>query len=169
METENTRRQGVITQDERDAIKNISGHNSATVNDFYLKIDRSADACRGREAFNKLMEAEGIPLLKQSFQTEWQFKDDLVHAPWGTQHPSFNKSTPKNMRVKWSPEELQYIYDWIMMNQNIVTVNKVAKCLHHIEKDERAYPIFHLNHVLTSARLRTGFDRALQMVNVQQV
>lgn len=169
IEMERCKRDGVINENEREAVKSINGHSSPIVKDFYLKLDRNADAHNGRIAFAKLFEGEGIEFKAHSPEADWNFKDDLVHAPWGTNHPAYNKTTPKNMRVQWSNEEIEYIMKWIVQNKDTLAVNRVAKCLHHIEQDEQAYPVFHLNHVLTSARLRTGYDKAMKMLNVQHV
>lgn len=170
IEMEKCKRDGIINEQEREAVKNINGHSSPTVADFYLKLDRDADAHNGRMAFAKLLHEDGLEFQIKGGQTEdWNFKDDLVHAPWGTKHPSYNKTTPKNMRVHWSKDEIDYICQWIITNKDTLAVNRVAKCLHHIEQDDQAYPIFHVNHVLTSARLRTGYDKAIKMLNVQHI
>ncbi len=168
IQMEALKRKGIINEEEREAIKNINGHSSRIVEDCYLKMDRDADASHGRNAFGKLLEYEGLQYDTNTNQLEgkelWRDADDLQHAPWGTNHPSFGHDTPKNMRAPWSPAEIDYLLDWIDSHPKLITgnTNKIAKCLHHIENDEKALPIFHLNHVLNSGRLRTGFEKALQ-------
>lgn len=165
------KREGFISEVEREAVRNINGHSSQIVDDFYLKLDRNADAHNGRLAFEKLLKRDGIEYNAQQIDNpKWHFKDELTHAPWGTTHPSYEKLSGRNVRIKWSDEELQYIKDWICKSNQVVvaSANRVAKCLKHIQDDHKAYPIFHVNHVLTSARLRTGFEKACKMFELLQ-
>ncbi len=164
-EMEKCQREGTITQSERIAVQNINGHSGPIVDDYYLKMDRNEDAFNGRAAFEKYLEKEGIPFdsgLPPVDSSDWNPKETLTHAPWGTEHPGYGKTTARNMRVKWSALEINYIREWIKHNNDCVAINRIAKCLIHIKSDENAFPIFHVNHILNSGRLRTGYDKALQ-------
>lgn len=172
IEMEFCKREGLISDVEREAVRNINGHSSQIVDDFYLKLDRNADAHNGRVAFEKLLKRDGINYNAQQThdKPKWHFKDELTHAPWGTMHPFFGKLSGRNIRVKWSDGELEYIKEWICNSNHVVvaSANRVAKCHQHIQNDHKAYPIFHVNHVLTSARLRTGFEKTCKMFGLLQ-
>ncbi len=171
MEMEAAVRAKIISPQERIAVQNINGHTSAVVQDFYLKLDRTADAAFGRDAFSKVFrhigageEDSGGIVCDPS--NVWPDKDELKHAPWGTTHPNFTKPTTRNMRVPWSHNEIGYIMGWIAREGDLaLNGNRVARCLHYICKDSSAYPIFHLHHIMNSGRLRTGFDKAMALLH----
>lgn len=154
-------REGVITTTEREAVRNINGHSSATTERYYLKLDRCADAVNGRSAFEKVLNNVGLDYNpnRPDCESNWPAEETTDYRPWGTMHPSFNKvSKSMCQRAIWSDDELNYLGRWI---DKFGTDNscRVARCLHHIYQDESATPIFHQIHVLNSGRLRAGFDR----------
>ncbi len=170
IQCEKAKREAIISETEREAVKNINGHSSQTVKDYYLLLDRNEDAKNGTKAFRKIFDSEGLQDDKcdnNTFDDEaggenMPISDCLSHAPWGTAHPSFNKSTLMNKRVKWSNNEVNYIRNWISMQPNPNESNRVSKCLRHIKNDPKAMPLFHMNHILNSGGLRSGFDRAFE-------
>ncbi len=171
IEMESAVRANIISPQERLAIQHINGHSSAVVEDFYLKLDRAADANDGRNAFQKYFDHIGYGSETNSNSMTktigWPEKDDLMHAPWGTMHPSYSKTTPKNMRFPWSEEELDYLQNWIQNNKEMLvhSGNRVARCLRYLKNDPVALPIFHVHHIMNSSRLRTGFDRAMTHID----
>ena len=72
---------------------------------------------------------------------------------WGTEHPSYGK---KQKRAAWTQREIEYIGDFLIKHKNIINI--AAACLDKIWHDSAAVPIFHINHIKDSARLRTGLD-----------
>ncbi len=165
IQAEKAKREGIITETEREAIRNVNGHSPAVCKDFYLKMDRNADSAHARNCLGTIYASIGETYNANALNPmeSWEISDELAYAPWGTKHPSFEKQTPKNMRVPWSDAEIRYIENWIK-KEKILGGNRVAKCLRAIKADENAIPIFHANHTLNSGRLRTGFDRAYENV-----
>ena len=43
----------------------------------------------------------------------------------------------------------------------------MAHCRKQIMQDPAAIPVFHVKHILTSAKLRTGWDRFVQLKGLQ--
>jgi hypothetical protein len=72
---------------------------------------------------------------------------------WGTDHPFYGKP---HKRTPWTEREIEYVGNYIVKNAHVKNV--AAQCLQKIRHDPEAVPIFHKNHILDSARLRSGID-----------
>lgn len=85
----------------------------------------------------------------------WQQNDDLAAADWGTAHPDYGKTK----RARWTKEEVSYIGRFCdnFLANNPYSNTVVAQCLHHINEDPAALPIFHAIHTFDSGRLRNGY------------
>lgn len=183
--TETLARAGDITKSQREAVHNINGHTSQVTNDYYLKMDRNADVCRGREAFDIVMPStasirsvmhspsspanEDVMRLERPDTWTGHTKDILRVAEWGTGHPDYEKSTQKEKsplkRATWTKKEVAYIADYcnqkIKMNPDAKSTI-VASCFQHIQRDPEAIPIFHRIHVVDSGRVRSGYRIAMK-------
>ena len=59
---------------------------------------------------------------------------------------------------------MAFIKNWCEKEKtrNPIVINLAAKCLKAIKLDPNARMIFHHRHVLNSARLRSGYDKAFK-------
>jgi hypothetical protein len=92
---------------------------------------------------------------------EWPIADKLEPSHWGVDHP---EKRPGAKKVQWTDEELKHIAEWCTKAQEEhPTWRKtiVAKCREALWKDPNAMKIFHVNHVLDSGRLNTGYKKAI--------
>jgi len=171
--TETLAREGDISSVQREAVSNINGHTSEVTKDYYLKMDRTMDVHRARQAMDTVMPVESPSspgsLLGQPHTWNSQSRDSLCVADWGTKHPDYQKTTVKGnsvaKRAIWTDEEIQYIANYCLQKVEENPEAKftiVASCLNHINMDPDALPIFHANHVLDSSRLRSGYRAALK-------
>jgi hypothetical protein len=81
---------------------------------------------------------------------------------WGKDHPDYNK---KLVKFAWSDPEITYIVNWCeakVAENPAAKSTIVAKCLKALQHDPEALKIFHVHHVLDSARLRAGYRIAME-------
>ena len=133
---------GEITAAARDAVARISGHSTETGEDYYVQRTLETDVAEAVEGYN-------------GFAPGTAFQPRLLneHEKWGTEHPDKDKVN----RARFSTKELLYMLH-LIETLDQTKINFVARCLHHIESDPDAIPIFHERHVLKSDRLRGGFE-----------
>ena len=132
---------GEITAAARDAVARISGHSSATGLDYYVQRSTEADVAEAFEGHNGL--TPGSVLLPRTVNK---------HLVYGTEH----EDKDKVKRARFSSAELLYMQN-LIMTLDQTRSDFVARCLHHIQNDPEARPIFHERHVFHSGRLRGGF------------
>ena len=185
-------RAGEISLKTRKSVEAINGHTSATVQNYYLQMDRAADVHSARSFFSQAaLEPTPIPVpIQQSLHRRLEVPDDsddglcALRIPdtvsastngetsgWatreGNKHLEWGTSHPEYQRltvrkVKWSAQELQYIEEWIDNDVQGDTNIQVSRCLAAIRLDPRAVHIFHSHHILNSSRLRNGFDSIIK-------
>jgi hypothetical protein len=169
--TETLAREGGISSVQREAVSNINGHTSEVTRDYYLRMDRTTDVHRARQAMNIATDSPSSPgnLLEPPLTWDNHSKETLCAADWGTKHPDYQKTTVKGQnvvkRATWTEEEIRYIADYCVqkVEENPEAKSTIcASCLEYIHTDPEALPIFHANHVLDSARLRTGYRQAIK-------
>ena len=183
-------RQGDISLRTRKSVEAINGHTSATVRNFYLQMDRTADVHSARTFFADISQAAGSAIVSASNETQregdddnstnlfgirvprldsnsapvatttWAQRESSKHLDWGTSHPEYHRLGVR--KVKWSDQELDYIEQWIDNDVQGDTNIAVSRCLTAIRLDPQAVPIFHSHHILNSTRLRNGFDSAMK-------
>ena len=92
----------------------------------------------------------------------WAMREDLRHKQWGASHPC-QAVNPK--KVVWSDEELNYLRQWLEDQMRLfpdLEHNTACwRALEHINNCPQARAVFHRNHVLTTGRLRSGFDNLM--------
>jgi hypothetical protein len=95
-----------------------------------------------------------------SGQSRWQPRPKAQALQFGTAHPDYNSLAK---RARWTEEELDYIAKYCAEDRirNPNNVNVMAGCLKQIMADPDALPIFHVIHILNTARLRNGY-RSIQ-------
>ena len=91
----------------------------------------------------------------------WDTHDTLEYEDWGKDHPDYDK---KVGRAKWTQTEVRFITQKcrLVLIHNPSRLNLCSRCLKAIKADRNALPIFHVFHILNSARLRVGFDLYLK-------
>jgi hypothetical protein len=93
---------------------------------------------------------------------KWPKRDTLQAADWGKDHPDYNKQLVK---FSWSDPEITHIVNWCeakVAENPAAKAMIVSKCLKALQQDPEALKIFHVNHVLDSARLRAGYRIAME-------
>ena len=93
---------------------------------------------------------------------QWPKSDKLQAADWGKDHPDYNK---KLVKFAWSDPEITHIVNWCeakVAENPSAKSTIVAKCLKALQHDPEALKIFHVHHVLDSARLRAGYRIAMK-------
>jgi hypothetical protein len=158
---------GTITLAEKEAIGNISGHSSQIITAHYLLNDRVNDIHKSRKLFASLREKFGIKIGNESGEIgdhivayDWPDVVKPTYIDWGTDHPDYQS---KGRRARWSRAELNYIYMWhnrFIAGRDNEKTNIVALLYRYITTGaghREAQPIFHVNHVLDSGRLRHGY------------
>ena len=86
----------------------------------------------------------------------------VMPRPLGEDHPERGRDSKQ--RVVWSSAEVDYIAIWCTRDQELNPGKGtiVARCRKAILLDPAARRVFHPNHVIDSARLRTGYEKFLQ-------
>ena len=89
----------------------------------------------------------------------WRLQHNPQPIEWGARHPCQAKNPKK---VPWSDDEREYLANWIhtqtTLHPDLEQNTAVWRCLQHINSSPDVWAIFHPNHVLTTGRLRSGFD-----------
>ena len=83
----------------------------------------------------------------------------LARPNWGTEHPQFGLD---ELRTSYSKAELCFMNQWIQQQLLLkpkIRALVVSKCLAYIKQEPSAYPIFHLNHIVSNCHLRNGYRR----------
>lgn len=179
-------RAGDISLKTRKSVEAINGHTSATVQNYYLQMDRAADVHSARSFFAQAScsaDAQPLPVpttvdeldhfgLRVSTPStftpttsEWAHREGTKHLDWGSSHPEYNRKGVK--KVKWSAQELEYVENWMDNDVQGDTNIAVSRCLAAIRQDPGAVPIFHAHHILNSQRLRNGFDSVIKKKKTQ--
>jgi len=183
-------RAGDISLKTRKSVEAINGHTSATVQNYYLQMDRAADVHSARTFFSQAStdpkpasvsaddddcssnSSGNSPFSIRVGQTrnedkpsEWATREGTKHSDWGSSHPEYSRMGVK--KVKWSAQELDYIENWIDNDKQGDTNIAVSRCLAAIRVDPRAIHIFHAHHILNSQRLRNGFESVMRKKKVQ--
>jgi hypothetical protein len=151
---------GVITSEEREAVRATNGHNDHITRDFYLLNSRKAEQ-RNARRFSQLLtgeeqddEDEDLPELVSDEEDEDEegntdpFKYQRL---WGTKHP--DKRQGSNIRVEWTTSEIRYIRSFesklrANAKRDGVDVDKVLKTL---AARSMYLPFIRHNYPLTSA------------------
>ena len=128
---------GQISDAARQAVTRITGHSSATGLDYYVQRSTEADVAEAFEGHNCL--PPGSVLLPRT---------ENKHLVYGTEHPDKDKVK----RARFSSAELLYMQN-LIMTLDQTRSDFVARCLHHIQNDPEAMPIFHERHVFHSGAL----------------
>jgi len=177
---------GTITAQQKNAIENINGHDSATVRDYYLKKSRKRDADLAFEAFD-LFDGTTNPQdddafddncydalfqpaeenLEKSILDEFMNPENTVSKSVGSvegvigcKHPHFNQNETQ-LRAPWTKEEIEFVGNWCRTTiaaQPAWAKTIVAKCVKHIKASPSVREIFHPLHIYDSSRLRYAFD-----------
>lgn len=176
-------RAGDISLQTRKSVEAINGHTSATVQNYYLQMDRAADVHSARTFFSQANSEEVIPPLcvqdtanpygirvpncdastaprNEVSTSAWAMNEGTKHLDWGTSHPEYDRAGAR--KVKWSAQELDYIEEWIGKDTQGDTNLPVSRCLSAIRLDPGAVHIFHSHHIVNSQRLRNGFESVLR-------
>ena len=141
--------EGKISLTERIAVSTINGHSSKTTEDYYIKKSMRKTVSDSRHFFAQVTGIDDTNLFDE--------RNFEVKAPeWGSRHPDFGKNGIKHA---WTDEETHYLQSIInKLTHNHNFTNIMSRCLKYIKKDPDAIPIFHVDHILNSARLRAGWD-----------
>jgi hypothetical protein len=149
-EAEKMKAEGKITQSEREAVSTINGHSSKTTEDYYVKKNMRKTVSDSRNFFAQVTGIDDTNIFEEN--------NLRIKAPdWGSRHPDFGKNGIKHV---WTDEETNYlesIINKLLQNNNNKT-NLMSRCLKFIRTDPSAIPIFHMDHILNSARLRSGWE-----------
>jgi hypothetical protein len=155
---------GLISAAEKASVDNVSGHDSLTMDMYYLLGDRIKDVHNSRKMFNIMKEKFGMVEVNQTVGglegvQQWPEVAQLEYIDWGTSHPDYNNN---KKRAKWTVPELDYIQRWVnkFIGPEQSRRNVVAMLLKYITVGaghREAKPIFHAIHVLDSTRLRHGY------------
>jgi hypothetical protein len=163
--------EGKISLQTREAVSNINGHSSATVESYYLMNDRITDVHNSRPLFDHINSEINLDTSEcaddseqfDTSQSNWASHANLQYDDWGTNHPDYQKTLK---RAKWTDEEVKFIGDWCSktINDNPEARSRIiALCWKHImfgNGKRAALPLFHESHILDSGRLRHGFRNA---------
>ena len=111
-----------------------------------------------------------LPLqVETPFPTGWTMREDLRHKQWGASHPC-QAANPK--KVVWSDGELDYLRQWLEdQMQFFPDLEQNTACwraLEHINNCPQARSVFHRNHVLSTGRLRSGFDNLMPRIRKEK-
>lgn len=134
--------QGNITQAERECIHHISGHNSDTAKEYYLRHSYSNYVKGGKAVFDAI--EAGTP-------SNTVFDDPPPAIEWGRLHPAYGSQTE---RVKWTRTEIEYVGKYCSQNSGMKNV--YSSCLKTLRADVNMQPHFHYRHVSCSDRLKHG-------------
>jgi hypothetical protein len=74
---------------------------------------------------------------------------------FGRKHPNYKQ--PQGKKARWTEEELNFLQKWMEENPD-TSGKRASKCLEAIYADPKLHPIFHMRHVVDTARLRDGFE-----------
>ena len=155
---------GHVSVEERASITALNNHSSETVKNYYLMQDGVKTALLGAKVMKRF-----IPLAqdddeeeeeKEEEEEETQGHNERSSSDIGSKH-SISADAP---RAKWDKAELRHLRNTIeevregYRERGVLNPTLMRDCLMRILQDERARPIFHCRHVLTSARLRAGFE-----------
>jgi len=111
-------RRGVMSSEEREAVRATNGHNDVITRDFYLLNSRK-DEQRNAHRFAQLLTGnqdadEDFPELESEEDEEEEEEEDgdtpafKYQRLWGTDHPEKEKQGT-GIRIVWSPAEIRYI------------------------------------------------------------
>lgn len=186
-------RAGDISLRTRKSVEAINGHTSSTVQNYYLQMDRAADVHSARNFFVQAGSSseEALPQLQplplptigedldpfgirvnttvgtspSTAASGWAQREGTRHLDWGSSHPEYNRKGVK--KVKWSPQELEYVENWMDNDVHGDTNIAASRCLKAIRQDSQAVPIFHAHHILNTTRLRNGFESVIKKKKMQ--
>lgn len=147
---------GKITDFMLHSVNNINGHSSQICQDYYILEDRKQDVINARQ----VMQIQNGDTSFESFDKTWDQPEVHEYNIWGRNHPDFGK--PNLKRARWTATEIEYIGDIANELKILGTNNIISRCLKRLKSDPKARDIFHENHVLDSARLRSGYDAYLK-------
>jgi hypothetical protein len=155
---------GLISEAERTSVDNVSGHDSLTVDMYYLLGDRVKDVHNSRKMFRVMKNKFGFVEDTCTDDNlgvigQWPEVARLEYIDWGTSHPDYNNN---KKRARWTFPELNYIQRWAerFIGPEQSRRNVVAMLLKYITVGaghREAQPIFHAIHVLDCTRLRHGY------------
>ena len=176
--------QNKLSSAHKDAVHSINGHSGEVAHNYYIMRNFDRAVATSNEAF-QILHDENVSgqignqnevLALQVDEDLQEFINDLdgdlfpqpaSSRQWGSDHPEGSimrepsgVSRPCNKYI-WSDEELNYMKSWAENNTNELQ-NRCARCLKYIMNDPSAIPIFHPHHIVNSARLQAGFDRAVR-------
>ena len=93
---------------------------------------------------------------------QWTMREELKHKEWGTAHPC-QAVNPK--KVVWSDDELNYLRRWLEDQMRLFPDREQNtacwRALEDIMSCPEARAVFHRNHILSTGRLRSGFDHLM--------
>lgn len=161
---------GRVSATEQAAITFTNNHSGRTKERYYLYHESKKQAKVGQSCMQRYLP----PLAEQEegggVEEEQEERGDngdfgqSVGNDIGSKH-SAAATAPK---AKWDEEELDFLRDCIeeveagYRDRGVLHPTLMRDCLRIILQDERARSIFHRRHILTSARLRAGYERLLK-------
>lgn len=149
---------GIITGQQLLSVQAINGHTSAVAKDYYIHKERGNDVTHARAAFSHLTPEQVDVTEPQPLPPAptWSPAPKPTPLNFGTAHPDYGS---KSKRAQWTADEIKYIADFCTkkLEENPQCSTLVAQCRDRIMVDPDALPIFHVNHVLDSGRLRSGY------------
>jgi hypothetical protein len=177
IEAKRLNRLGLLSEQEQEAIANVSGHSlCSTVKDYYLYEDRVTDSRDATALFQRLKQERSggsqgsltvspatqqnhlsIPIVEASANTMSKNLFEGEEIKWGADHPHGDTTGSK---IQWSPAEKAYIGRVVeeerARNGGIVPREMSAIIKRKVHEDEDAHAIFHKHHTLDVTRIRNG-------------
>ena len=135
---------GVITRAQRDAITEVNTHTSAIAREHYVRTNLSRTVHLARQAFAGGAEV-AAPTPAPAATPE----------VWGVDHPDGASVE----RAMWTVAEKQYLLKVYTRLYNDSTKNRIfSLCLKAVRADPATRAIFHVRHVASTDRLKSGLN-----------
>lgn len=172
---------GIITGEERQAVKNVNGHTGRTTLDYYIRQNRGNDAKLSNKVFKHISKTqvdeeesdeneseESDEDAKDEFDEEEILSLNLVSQKekkdcWGTEHVHFSEKG--RQRATWMDLEVQTIGDWCaerIRNTPALRSQIVKHCWKNFTtvSKSKVMHIFHAIHIKDNTRLSQGYTKA---------